>query len=181
MTITFPDTTIRFLDIRGNKEGADLYAKINLTAELTEAVRRQMKWGVIEKDDAAVDLDPNWPPQCESGSDLLGELNIRTMQMKPNQKELKSNKISIGANVLDSFSWKLVKNKENASRAIQLDFIARTSDFESILRIVQYYGAVRGSASGLIVSYDQQTNLPGMEDGTEATEEAPAQTEFAEV
>lgn len=151
-TINFSSAFIRTVSMaldEGTKR-----IRINVSASLTKEVREKMEW-----------LEPTKPKgngrtidDAATSIDLEGELQGRTMTLKPNDKELQRHACEIEVSEVGKFC--LVTVKENESTRKELRFQILTTQRGALGKIEKYTDAVGQAKAELRISHVKQEELP---------------------
>lgn len=144
-TITFRGAFVRFADLR-QKEEAGVFARLHLTADMSDPVREAMDWQEI--------------PDCVDQTKLTGSLTGRNMILTPNDKSLRQHEIQMEVSELSDFQLFRTRDGEGDLEREELRFIARVVEQYAIDKVERYLRIVGQAPGALKVAYEKQEELP---------------------
>jgi hypothetical protein len=186
--LTFRGSYIRFCDLRYDEDSASSHTRIEITADFSEPIAREMQWNpmaFIEELPAKVQEaiakyfaehgggHAKWMEMAGiTQAKLKGRIAATTIEFIPNAP-LKDNAISLEANEARAFVVKRLLTKEGTTKSLELNFQIAVSQKGAAGLIEAYLDVVGQGACQLKIGYAKQEDLDLKHGGDDDEKEEP--------
>lgn len=144
LSISFKGALIRYMDVRQGKEGGDLFARIYMSSEWTDAVAKRMGWGE--------------PSEGLTGGRLTGALLGQNMTLAPRDSNLANQTISFDIKQVSGFEVAIVQDGDKTPTK-EIRFMITSGDTSAVKAVERYMRAMGKHPGTLKVAYSKQEEL----------------------